>query len=501
MEVHVQLKTKSKMFCDCKNDLNENEANKNICEICLAEPGTLPTVNKQAIDWGVLIAKALNCQIAEKSKFDRKHYFYPDLAKGYQISQADEPIGEHGFIELDFPLENEIRNTAKINITRVHLEEDTAKLTHDSNKNTLIDFNRAGTPLIEIVSDPDFKTALEAKTYLQELRSLLRYLGVSDAEMEKGQMRCEANISVQETGKFEIENGKVVALGNYKLNNKVELKNLNSFKAVEKGINYEIKRQTDLLEKGEFWIQQTRGWDEKKEETFLQRVKESAADYRYFPEPDLPPFEPKKFFISTVPELPIQKRKRFVSEYDFSYADAKILSDEKKLADFTENIMTEIFAWLEKTNDLENFSVQKQKVARLVGPWITNKLFGLMAEKNLKLKDIKFSAENFAELISLIYTEKINQTNALKVLEEMLTKKTDIDPSHIMEEKGYGQIKDENKIGNAVEEVIKSYPKQVEEYKNGKEAILKFLIGMVMKASEGTADPFVVEKILKEKLG
>jgi len=500
MEVHVELKTKSKMFCDCPNNLNENEANKNICEICLAEPGTLPTVNKRAIAWTVLIAKALKCNIAKKSKFDRKHYFYPDLPKGYQISQFDEPIGERGLIDLTFPLENVTRKDGKIKITRVHLEEDTAKLTHDLNNNTLVDFNRAGTPLVEIVTDPDFKSAIEAKIYLQELQLIFRYLGVSDAEMEKGHMRCEANISVQESGKFEIVGGIIKPLGNYKLNNKVELKNLNSFKAVEKGINFEIKRQTELLEKNETWIQQTRGWNEKKSETYLQREKENSADYRYFPEPDIPPFEPENFFDLKIGELPIEKRNRFIKEYSFSYVDAKILTKNKKWADFTEQIMSELYDWLESIQDKENLNVHKEKIARLVGPWITGKLIGLMAEDKIKLKDLRFSAENFAELVSLIYTEKINSTNALKVLKEMVNNKKDLDPSHVMEEKGYGQIKDQNKIGDMIDEVIKSYPNQAEEYKNGKETILKFLIGMVMKASEGSADPNIVEKILKEKL-
>src|SRR3989344_5539099 len=239
MEVHVELKTKSKMFCSCKNDPDLKEPNTNICEICLAHPGTLPVPNKTAIEWTVLIGKALNCSIRPLSKFDRKHYFYPDLPKGYQISQYDEPIAEHGFIKLAFPLDDNIREEARIGITRAHLEEDTAKLLHDTSGATLVDFNRAGTPLVEIVTDPDFKTALEAKTYCQELRSLFRYLEVSDADMEKGHMRCEANISVQEADKFEIVDGKVKPLGNYKLNNKVEVKNINSFRAVEKALEFE----------------------------------------------------------------------------------------------------------------------------------------------------------------------------------------------------------------------------------------------------------------------
>ena len=251
MEVHVEFKTKSKMFCACKNDPELKEPNINICEICLGHPGTLPTANKQAIEWTVLVGKALNCNIRELSKFDRKHYFYPDLPKAYQISQYDEPIAENGYINIDLKLEDNPRSEVKIGITRAHLEEDTAKLTHSTDGSTLVDFNRAGTPLLEIVTDPDFQTGLEAKTYCQELRTLMRFLGVSNADMEKGQMRCEANISVQEAGCFEIKDGIVKTIGNYKLNNKVEVKNINSFKAVEKAINYEIQRQTEMIEKGE----------------------------------------------------------------------------------------------------------------------------------------------------------------------------------------------------------------------------------------------------------
>src|SRR3989344_7522586 len=274
MEVHVEFKTKSKMFCACKNDPELKEPNINICEICLGHPGTLPTANKQAIEWTVLVGKALNCNIRELSKFDRKHYFYPDLPKAYQISQYDEPIAENGYINIDLKLEDNPRSEVKIGITRAHLEEDTAKLTHSTDGSTLVDFNRAGTPLVEIVTDPDFQTALEAKTYCQELRALMRYLNVSDADMEKGQMRCEANVSVQTTDSFEITAGVVKARPGHKLNNKVEVTNLNSFKAVAQAIDYEIKRQIELLEHGESWIQQTRGWDENKNQTVLQRSKE-----------------------------------------------------------------------------------------------------------------------------------------------------------------------------------------------------------------------------------
>ncbi|MBT3949024.1 Asp-tRNA(Asn)/Glu-tRNA(Gln) amidotransferase subunit GatB [Candidatus Parcubacteria bacterium] len=502
MEVHVEFKTKSKMFCSCKNDPDETEANKHVCEICLGHPGTLPVPNKQAIEWTVLIGKALGCSIRDISKFDRKHYFYPDLPKAYQISQYDEPIAEGGSIELDMGYVENVRDTAKIGITRAHLEEDTAKLTHATDKSTLVDFNRAGVPLVEIVTDPDFKSSAEAKVYCQELRSLMRALEVSDADMEKGHMRCEANISIQEAGNFEIVDGVVKPLGNYELNPKVELKNLNSFKAVERGIEYEIKRQTEMIEKGEEWIQQTRGWDAVKEVTVMQREKENADDYRYFPEPDIPPFHPEKIAGKvSIPELPQAKRKRFHEEFDLSYSDAKIITEDKVLADFTESVMSELMEWLDSLPETKNKAENvPQKVARLAGGWITSKLVGVLNEKGKSVSDVAFSPENFAELIALIYTNRVNSTNAQKILLIMAGSDKDHDPTHLLEEKGWGQVSDEGKIGDIVDEVIKSHPKQVEEFKSGKDPIIKFLIGMVMRSSEGSADPKVVEDVLRGKL-
>ena len=502
MEVHVELKTKSKMFCSCKNDPNNKEPNTNICEICLGHPGALPVPNKQAIEWTIKIGQALGCKIRELSKFDRKHYFYPDLPKGYQISQYDKPIAEHGSITLDLTLEDNPRDQVKIGITRAHLEEDTAKLLHDNVGNTLVDFNRAGASLVEIVTDPDFQTATEAKIYCQELQTIFRYLEISDANMEKGQMRCEANISIQETNKFKIVDGVIKPIGNYKLNNKIELKNLNSFKAVEKGINYEIKRQTELLEKNKTWGQETRGWNENKNETVLQRVKENAADYRYFPEPDIPPFHPQKISDKIIlPELPIQKRKRFHEEYFLSYSDAKILSSDKNLADFTEEVISELKEWLDSLPESKNKAENvPQKIARLAGGWITSKLLGLLNEKQITIKDIKFTHENFAELIALVYDNRVNSTNAFKILTIMVALDKDKDPTHILEEKGWGQITDKDKINEVVDEIIKNYPKQIKEFKTGKESVIKFLIGMAMKATEGSANPKVVEKILRKKL-
>ncbi len=501
MEVHVELKTKSKMFCACKNDPDRSAPNTNVCEICLAHPGTLPVPNQTAIEWAAKIAKALNCRINTNSKFDRKHYFYPDLPKAYQISQFDQPIGEHGYMNLEFLPGKNIRDTAKIGVTRVHLEEDTAKSTHSSSNTTLVDFNRAGVPLVEIVSEPDIASATEAKAYCQELQMIFRYLGVSDADMEKGHMRCEVNISLQEDGKFTNNKGVISPVAGYTLNHKVEVKNINSFRAVEKAIEFEIQRQTKMIETGEAWKQQTRGWDENSGGTVMQREKETAADYRYFPEPDIPPFHPEKISGDlNLPELPQAKRARFRDEYGFSYTDAEILSSDLQWSGFTEKVMSETTEWLHNFKAENNDGYVSKQLAHLAGGWITSKLMGAMAERKIDIKILKLKPENFAELVALIYTNKVNSTNAQKILNEMLDSGIDMDPTHIMEEKGYGQISDEGKLSAVVEQIIIEYPKQVEQFKAGKEPILQFLKGMVMKATEGSADPVVAEKLLRDKL-
>jgi len=506
MEVHVELKTDSKMFCSCPCSPDAKEPNSNICEICLGHPGTLPVPNRQAIEWAVLIGKALGCRIADVSKFDRKHYFYPDLPKGYQISQYDEPIAEYGRLQLTFPVEDNPRDSVTIGIRRAHLEEDTAKLLHGTDGSTLVDFNRAGTPLVEIVTDPDFQSAAEAKKYCQELRTLFRHLGVSDADMEKGHMRCEANVSVQEEGAFEIVDGEVKPRDGAILNNKVELKNLNSFKAVEKAIEYEIVRQTRMIDAGEDWYQQTRGWDEDAGETVMQRIKENASDYRYFPDPDIPPFHPAALGKTiSLPELPQAKRARFHEEYGFSYADAQILTSIKAWANFAEDVMSELIDWLYSLPEIAGSSDairedKKNQIARLAGGWMTSKLLGQLNESGKNFSDMALSAENFAELIALVYTNKVSSTNAQKILAIMVASDADHDPTHILEEKGWGQITDTAAIESAVDAVIADNPAQVEQFAAGKEAVLKFLIGMVMKATEGTANPETVEEILRKKL-
>ncbi len=502
MEVHVELKTKSKMFCSCVNDPFAASPNTHICATCLGHPGTLPLVNKQAIIDTVTIGKALGCTIREYSKFDRKHYFYPDLPKGYQISQYDEPIAENGEVTIDLTLTDNPRPQAVISITRAHLEEDTAKLLHDTDGATLVDFNRSGVPLVEIVTGPDFQSGIEAKAYCQELRTMLRFLNVSDADMEKGQMRCEANISVQVADSFDIVNGAVVPRPGVTLNNKVELKNLNSFKAVERGIAFEIARQTQMIEDGQPWIQQTRGWDEDKGETVMQREKENAADYRYFPEPDIPPFHPLTIAgKTTLPELPQKKSARFKQEYGFSGADAKRLSEDKALGAFTEQVMSELVDWLHSLPEVQGESDDiaenhRTRLAKLTSNWLINNLLTQVDS----IDAVHISAENFAEFIALIYTEKINSTNAQKLLVDMLGKGTNIDPSHIMEEKGYGQVQDTVVLQSVIQEVISNYPDQVAQYKSGKETVIKFLLGMAMKATEGTGDPAMLEALLKQEL-
>jgi len=518
MEIHVELKTNSKMFCGCKNDPFHSAPNTNICPVCTGQPGSLPVPNKKALEWVIKIGQALNCKIRPLSKFDRKHYFYPDLPKAYQISQYDEPVCENGYLDLDFTLEENHRPTAHIGITRVHMEEDTATLTHGSchsksphchqngSAYSLVNFNRAGVPLVEIVSDPDIQNSIEAKKYCQELQLIFRYLEISDADMEKGQMRCEANISIQEEGKFTIENGVVKPLKNYQLNNKVELKNLNSFKAIERGIEYEITRQTKMLEKGETWTQQTRGWDENKNETVMQRDKETSADYRYFPEPDIPPFEPLKIAKEIhIGELPQKKRARFVEEYGFSFADAQILTNDQPWSEFAEQVMSELYDWLHNLPETakqadKEISAKKTTLAKLAGGWITSKLLGALTKEKKTIADFKTSPENFAELISLIYTNRINSTNAQKILLKMVGDEKNLDPTHIMEDHGYGQVDDEKKLNQIVDEVIKSYPEQVKQYQAGKEPLLKFLIGMAMKANEGSANPQTLEQLLKKRL-
>ncbi len=492
LEIHVQLKTRSKMFCACANRTEDAPINTDICPICTGQPGSLPTPNAQAIAYGITAAKALNCRINDQSKFDRKNYFYPDLPKGYQISQFDQPVGEDGVFSITVPLEDGRTIDKQVGITRLHLEEDAAKLLHRGEK-TLVDFNRASAPLAEIVTEPDMQSASEAKVFLQELRLLMRYLGVSHADMEKGQMRCDVNVSL-----LPLQDKDDVELSDVELHPKTEVKNVNSFRAVERAINHEIARQTELWEKGTPPAHTTtRGWDDDKQITTKQRTKEAAHDYRYFPEPDIPPMNlAAQAQHINLPELPADRRARMDKEYGFAEEDIEIFVQNKALGDYAEQVYSEFGAWMNsKGVSLEQ---ERVRIAKLVGGWITNKLVPRLLEHNQTIEDVKITHENFAEFLTIIYEEKINSTNAQKLLGMMVARGGD--PSHLMEDHGLGQMRDGDAIARVVAEVIESHPKQVTEFRAGKEVVLKFLVGMCMKATEGSADPALVADELTKQL-
>lgn len=489
LEIHIQMKTKSKMFCGCDNKDTE-EPNINVCEICMGHPGTLPVVNQQAIDWGLKMALALNCTINQEMKFDRKHYYYPDLPKGYQISQFDQPLAEKG--HLDIVIDH--MQKRKIGITRLHLEEDAAKNTH-AKDGTLVDFNRAGTPLMEIVSEPEIRSALEAKIYLQELHKIARYLNVSDADMEKGHFRCDANISLRPND-------------DTALYPKTEIKNLNSFKAVEKAIAFEIERQQKLWNKHKApETLETRGWDDKKGETISQRDKEDSADYRYFPEPDLPPVIITEEQVKTVqrrlPEMPLARKLRFREEYELSHHDAEMLVADPTIGEYYENTISELKAWLfsldeTEGTDAEIWKKNRKKMSRLVNSWLTTEIFKLMNAAGDKFADLKITPENLAEFVTMLYQNKINSSAAQVILEEMYKKGAD--PSQVMDEKNLEQEQDEGKIEDYCDQAINKFPKIVDDYKAGKEKAIMFLVGQVMKESKGKANPQLVTDILRDKL-
>ena len=470
LEIHIELKTQSKMFCSCLNDPNEHHPNINICPICLGHPGTLPVINKEAVRKVIKTGLALNCQISEYSKFDRKNYFYPDLPKGYQISQEYIPFCRGGHLK---------RADKKVRFRNIHLEEDVGRLIHPEGEDySLVDFNRAGIPLMELVTEPDLKSAKEARKFAEELRLILRYLGVSDVDMEKGQMRVEANISLGRGSK---------------LGTKVEIKNLNSFRAVEKGIEYEIKRQTEILKSGKKIIQETRGWDGVKKITVSQREKEKAHDYRYFPEPDLPPlhFLPREIqeIQAEIPELPQSRRERFEREYKIENKDIEVFSQNKDLGEYFEKVISELKEWA-KTKD--------PKLVKLATNYIITDLQGLLKRASITDESFRITPENFAEFINLIYQGKISSKIAKQVLQEMFS--TGADPSHIIEEKGLKQISDRKDLEKIVKEVISKNPKPVEDYKKGKSASLQFLVGQVMARTKGKADPKLTNQILREAL-
>ena len=483
LEIHAELKTNSKMFCSCKNDPDEKRPNYNICPVCTAQPGALPVANEEAIKKVIKTGLALNCKIAEDSKFDRKNYFYPDLPKGYQISQYDQPLCEGGYL---------IVGDKKIRITRIHLEEDTGSLVHPEGAGySLVNLNRAGVPLMELVTEPDITSGKEARKFAEELQLILRYLGVSDANMEKGQMRVEVNISLSKTKK---------------LGTKVEIKNLNSFKVVEKAVDFEIKRQKDILESGEKIVQETRGWHDKKEITFSQREKEEAHDYRYFPEPDLSPMHFDKDYVKEVelgmPELPEKKRERFKKEYSLDDKAVEFFVVNKDLSEYFEKVVSEFEEWTSEQEDKK----AHEKASKLVANYLISGVQGLLAGKEFKefsakggpASGWKITPENFAEFVKMIYAGEISSKVAKMVLIEMFD--TGADPSDIIDDNNWKQMPDDGGLEKVIKEVVTKNSKAVEDYKLGKQNALQFLAGQVMAATRGTAEPEKVQELLKKIL-
>ena len=469
LEVHVQINTKTKIFCSCSTEFGR-PPNANTCPICLGMPGVLPVLNKQFLESAMKACLATHCTIAPMNRFARKNYFYPDLPKGYQISQFEEPLGINGYININ------IDGTKKrIGLTRIHMEEDAGKLIHGENLGSpgksYVDFNRTGVPLCEVVSEPDLRSAQEARAYLGELKSILQYAEVSDCNMEEGSLRCDANISLRPEGQKEF-------------GTRTELKNLNSFKFVQKAIEYEVDRQTRILEQGDKVIQETRLYDSDKGETFSMRSKEEAHDYRYFPDPDLVPVVLEEAWVEeikkTIPELPEQKRERFAKEYGLPEYDAGVLTSSRELADYFEKC-TSLFA--------------KPKI---ISNWIMGDLLRELNKSNQEIGECPLSPEALVNLLKLIDEGVISGNIAKSVFEEMY--QTGKEASVIVEEKGLKQITDDKAIDEMVEGVLQANPSQVEEYKGGKEKVLGFLVGQVMKTSKGKANPGAVNKLLKEKI-
>jgi aspartyl-tRNA(Asn)/glutamyl-tRNA(Gln) amidotransferase subunit B len=469
LEVHAQLLTKSKIFCGCSTEFGATP-NSQVCPICLGMPGVLPVLNKRAVEFAIKMALATNCRINNKSVFARKNYFYPDLPKGYQISQYDQPLAEDGSLTIE--LNGEIK---RIGITRIHMEEDAGKLLHGETKEeegySFVDLNRTGVPLIEIVSEPDIRTAEEASEYLKELRDILLYLEICDGNMEEGSFRCDANISVRQVG----ETG---------FGTKAELKNMNSFKYVRDALEHEIKRQVEVIEEGDKVIQETRLFDPAKGITISMRSKEEAHDYRYFPEPDLLPLWVDDAWIEEtkgqLPELPRDKRERFVNEYGIPAYDAAVLTTSKALADFYEA------------------STNLYSKPKIVSNWVMGEILRLLKIDNKDIQDCPITPDGLVELLNMLDGGKINAKSAKEVFEEMY--KTGKDPKSIVMDKGLVQISDESTLLKTIDEVLDANGESVAQFKTGKEKLFGFFVGQVMKATRGQANPQLVNKLLKERL-
>ena len=466
LEVHAQLKTKTKIFCSCSTEFGA-PPNTHTCPVCLGMPGVLPVLNKKVVEYTLRMALATGCKIESESRFARKNYFYPDLPKGYQISQYELPIARHGHVAVEVN-----GNQYRIGITRIHMEEDAGKLNHDTGRPvSMVDFNRTGVPLIEIVSEPDIRSPEAAGAYLRQLRSIVRYLDICDGNLEEGSFRCDANVSIRPKGSDTF-------------GTRTEIKNLNSFKHVEKALQHEINRQKEILAEGGAVVQETRLWDPDKNRTQSMRGKEEAHDYRYFPDPDLLPLVIDADWIETVrkrlPELPAQKKRRFAADYGLPSYDAEILTSDRDLAEYFENC-------------LQGYNQPKP-----VSNWIMGSLLGLLKAEGKSIEQSPISAPDLAQLLKLIGDGTISGKIAKTVFDEMA--KSGKPPRQIVEEKGLVQITDTDAIDDAVANVISSHPKEVEAYKNGKTKLLGFFVGQVMKETRGKANPKMVNEILKRYL-
>jgi aspartyl-tRNA(Asn)/glutamyl-tRNA(Gln) amidotransferase subunit B len=466
LEVHAQLQTNTKIFCGCETRFGE-DANTRTCPVCIGMPGVLPVLNKKVVEYTIKTGLATHCSISPYSRFARKNYFYPDLPKGYQISQYELPICEKGYVEVI--LDGKVK---RIGITRIHMEEDAGKNLHTNELNaSLVDLNRAGTPLMEIVSEPDIRSAEEASEYLKKLRAILRYIEVSDADMEKGNFRCDANVSIRPVGAKEF-------------GTRAEVKNVNSFKFVQKAIEYEIKRQAQILDEGGRVIQETRLFDSTKGVTFSMRSKEEAHDYRYFPEPDLVPIRPAKELVEsirkTIPELPDAKRERFAKQYDLPEYDADMLTQSRAMADYYEE------------------AAKLTGQPKVVSNWMMGELWRLLNADNKEIEQSPIKPDRLAGMIKLIDSGVISTKIAKTVFEHMYTSGKDAET--VVKEQGLVQVSDTGEIEAIIAEVIKANPGQTAEYKSGKDKLFGFFVGQVMKASKGKANPDLVNELLKKKL-
>ena len=466
LEVHVELATKTKIFCSCSTEFG-GAPNTHTCPVCTGMPGSLPVLNKQVVEYALAVGLATNCQIHQYCKFDRKNYFYPDNPQNYQISQLYLPICHDGWVEIE--TEN---GTKKVGIHEIHMEEDAGKLVHDEWEGcSLVDYNRSGVPLIEIVSEPDMRSADEVIAYLEKLRLLIQYLGASDCKLQEGSMRADVNLSVREAGAKEF-------------GTRTEMKNLNSFKAIARAIEGETARQIDLIESGEGVVQETRRWDDTKERSYAMRSKEDAQDYRYFPDPDLVPVIISDEWIAEIrdrqPEFRTEKLERYKEEFDIPQYDAEILTNSKKLADI-----------FEKTTAI-------CKKPKKVSNWLMVETLRLLKDNNQEPEDLKFSPENLAKLIDLVDGGTINNKTAKEVFEVIF--KEDVDPEAYVEEHGLKSVNDEGALRAVIEDIVAANPQSVADYKSGKQKAMGFLVGQTMRAMKGKADPGSVNKILKEIL-